>query len=299
VLGNFDEARPFVYSASSVGASFQPMTPCGQGTPSSETDPWSRLPDKSSGRPNGLSRNSKRPGDVMQGIFDKFDVSESGVKNKCVLLAGQIKQERESPTVGVEGTKHIRPVEGAVKPVAVQKESDWGSKPVIVKKEPELGGKPVIVKKERTGKEPSKGVWSSKGIEKSSHHASVGADAKNCMSVLSGDTTKLRTSNDVGSVKPSDDQHGHEHSEPRVALPAMSVTPKRFQSPKRLPQSSLSSQGLTPKKTAKLHNGVVVNGVSKHDRDGIGADDSNTNTNTKLKSLKLKITNPSKVSCLF
>ena len=298
MLGNFDEARPFVYSASSVGASFQPMTPCGQGTPSSDADPWSRLPDKSSGKPNGLSRNSKRPGDVLQGIFDKFDVSESGVKNKCVLSVGQIKQERVSPTVGVEGTKHIRPVEGAVKPVAVNKESDLGSKPVIVKREPDLCGKPVVVKKDRTGKEPSKGAWGSKGGDKSSHHLSVGGDAKNGMSVSSGDTTKLRTSNDVGSVKPSDDQHGHEHSEARVAPPAVSVTPKRFQSPKRLPQSSLSSQGLTPKKPcAKLQNGVVVNGVSKHDGDGIGADDSNTNT--KLKSLKLKITNPSKVSCRF
>ena len=316
MLGNFDEARPFVYSASSFGASFQPMTPRVQGLTPSDVDPLSRfVPSEKTalGRPNGLNRNAtvKRSNEPVQGIFDKFDVS--GVVN-----AGQVKQERTaSLNVVAEGTRHSRTAEIATKPVivkkeieatikavVVKKEIESTVKPVVVKKEVESAVKPLAVKKEWTGKEPSKGTWSSKDkTDKSSHPASVGADVKNSVPVVASNVAKVKTSNDVGSVKPSEDRHCRERSESRVAvappvvLTQASVTPKRFQSPKRIQPFSSSSQGLTPKKQCtKLHNGVVMNGISKQDGD-VGADDNGTNTKVKL--LKLKIANPSKVSQLI
>ena len=215
----------------------------------------------------------------MQGIFDKFDVSEAGVNVKNEAGVVNVKRDVISPNVAAESVSQVRTA--GVKPMVVKKEPEITvvkkeaditvvvkkdvDIAVVVKKEVKAVVKPVIVKKERTGKELPKGASNSKGGDKSSQHMNVSADERN----------------DTDSAKPPEDRHKTH----------ISVTPKRFQSPKRIPQLSCSSQGLAQKLSAKLHNGVV-NGA---DEDDVYANDKNT----KVRRLKLNIPDPNEVSKLY
>ena len=214
----------------------------------------------------------------MQGIFDKFDVSETGVNVNNETGVVNVRREVISPNVAAESAAQVRTA--GVKPMVIKKETEItvvkreaeiavvkkeADTALVVKKEAKAVVKPVIAKKERTGKELPRGASNSKGGDKSSQHTNVSADERT----------------DADSAKPPEDRH-KTHT---------SVTPKRFQSPKPIPQLSCSSQGLVPKPSAKLHNGVT-NGA---DEDDVYANDKNS----KVRRLTLNIPDLNEVSKLF